>query len=293
MKTIPAKAVFSDPRFPLAVRRHDSHEPTELHSHDFHELVVILAGRGRHLTERGDYPITAGDVFLIRGEMAHGYADTKGMTLVNIFFDPRRLRLPIQAMAEVPGYQALFRVEPRLRHVRRIPPRLHLPPHDLARAAAMIAELSSELEKRNPGYRFATMAELMRLLLFLARRYFRSGGSERQPLQPISELLSYIEAHYPDRITLADLCRRAGMSNATLNRAFHAIMGCPPLEHVIRVRLAHAAELLRQPSIRITEAAFECGFSDANYFARQFRCRMGMSPRAWRQLHQSSSGRRP
>jgi len=253
---------------------------------------VILAGKGRHLTERGDYPLTAGDVFLIRGEMAHGYADTEAMTLINIFFDPRRLRLPTHALAEVPGYQALFRVEPHLRHMRPLPPHLHLPPDDLARAAAIIAELSAELDEQKPGYRFAALADLMRLLVFLSRRYFRSPRAERPTLKPISELLSYIEAHYAERITLRDLRQRAGMSNATLNRAFHAVMGCSPVEHIIRVRLSRAAELLRQPGLRITEAAFACGFSDANYFTRQFRRRMGLSPRAWRRLAQSPS-RRP
>ena len=71
---------------------------------------MILTGQGRHVTDAGEYPIQAGDVFLIRDQMAHGYADTRDMTLVNILFDPHRLQLPLSDLRDLPGYLVLFRV---------------------------------------------------------------------------------------------------------------------------------------------------------------------------------------
>jgi AraC-like DNA-binding protein len=98
----------------------------------------------------------------------------------------------------------------------------------------------------------------------------------------MSEVLSYIEEHYREPVRMKTLTRLAGMSESTLARAFHKVMGCSPIDHVIRVRIGHAAELLRRSDMRITEAAFECGFTDSNYFARQFRKVMGVSPRQHR-----------
>jgi AraC-like DNA-binding protein len=282
MNRLSASTVFPDRGFPLSCLRHERHGATDLHSHDFHELVVILGGHGRHVTETKTYPIQAGDVFLIRGDMAHGYADTDRMTLVNILFDPRRLRLPLAGLADVPGYHALFQVEPRLRQADRFRHRLRLSPGELAEAAKSIALLKHELDNQNPGYRFAAVTHLMSLIGFLARHYFRTPRVDARPLRKLSEVLSYIEEHYQEPIRMSRLTRLAGMSESTLTRAFHTVMGVSPIEHVIRVRIGHAADQLRRTGARVTEAAFENGFADSNYFARQFRKVMGVSPREYR-----------
>lgn len=283
MLRLTASKVFHDHGFPLSCLRHERHGATDLHSHDFHELVVILGGHGRHVTEAGNYPIQAGDVFLIRGDLAHGYADTDRMALVNILFDPRRLRLPTAGLADVPGYHALFRVEPRMRQADQFRHRLRLPPGDLAEAAEMIARLTNELDRKTPGYRFAAVTHLMSLIGFLARGYFRTPRADRRPLRKMSEVLSFIDTHYQEPVTMERLTQLAGMSESTLTRAFHKIMGCSPIEHVIRVRIGRAADLLRRSGMRVTEAAFESGFADSNYFTRQFRKVMGVSPREYRQ----------
>ena len=278
MQRLSAATIFPARDFPLACLRHERHAPTALHSHDFHELVVILGGRGVHVMADRAYPIQAGDVFLIRGDMAHGYADTDRMALVNILFEPRRLRLPLAGLADVPGYHALFRVEPKLRLADQFRHRLRLTPHALDEAAAMIAALESELTRRAPGYRFASVTCLMHLIGYLSRHYFASTRVEQRPIRKISEVMSYIEEHSAEAITIRDLTRIAGVSESTLTRAFHKIMGHSPIDHVIRVRVGRAADLLRRTDLRVTEIAFECGFSDSNYFARQFRHILGTSP---------------
>lgn len=274
--------LFPDRSFPLACLRHDTHADTRLHRHDFHELVVILAGHGRHVTEVEDYPITAGDVFLIRGEMAHGYADTRDMTLVNILFDPRRLKLPLTTLQDLPGYHVLFRVEPRLRQQGRFRSRLRLDHEDLAETGAQIARLQDELEKKDPGFRFMACTHLMALIGFLSRCYSQAQHPEIKPLMRFGEVLSYVEENCTDRLTVRDLAHRAHMSESTLTRMFHRITGCSPLEHIIRVRISRARELLLRGDIRITEVAYECGFNDSNYFSRQFRKVAGMTPRLFR-----------
>jgi AraC-like DNA-binding protein len=40
---------------------------------------------------------------------------------------------------------------------------------------------------------------------------------------------------------------------------------------------------LRDADKTVTEAALAAGFADGNYFARQFRARMGCTPREWRE----------
>ena len=50
----------------------------------------------------------------------------------------------------------------------------------------------------------------------------------------------------------------------------------------IELRIARAAHLLQTTDKNITETAFECGFEDSNYFSRQFRKIMGITPRLYK-----------
>ena len=47
--------------------------------------------------------------------------------------------------------------------------------------------------------------------------------------------------------------------------------------------MARACHLMRDTGQTVTEAALTAGFNDSNYFARQFRARMGRTPREWRE----------
>lgn len=278
-KVIIASAVFPERRFPLAVIEQSRHGPTDIHHHEFHELVVILAGHGRHITEQETHPIAAGDVFLIGREAAHAYADTQNLALVNILFDPQRLHLPLADLGNVPGYQALFRVEPKLRPHDRLRGRLHLTTDELAVAAPFIARLRAELAKKAPGYRFAACICLMDLILYLSRCYSRVEAPAGGAVLRIGHVLSHIEKHFAEPIRVAQLAKLARLSESSLLRTFRTVMGTSPLDHIIRVRIDKASELLRHDDVRVTEAAYQCGFHDSNYFARQFRKVTGRTPR--------------
>ncbi len=289
---IKASSVFTeDESFPLSVRRVEDHEDCGVHSHAFHELVVILAGHGRHITESKASPLEAGDVFLIRGNMRHGYGAMDGTTLVNILFDPKRLKLPMALLRDLPGYHALFRLDPQVKEHKRIRSRLRLSEEELAEAAGMIVRLQREMERRKPGYRFLACAHLMSLIGFLSRCYAHARRSADRPLLRIGEVLSHIEQHYGGAITVRHLTRVAHMSESTLTRTFRRVLGRSPIEHVIRVRIQRAAEMLQQGDVRVTEAAFKCGFSDSNYFSRQFRKVMRTSPRVYRARHRDPAWR--
>jgi len=282
---VKSATVFEDKSFPLSCRRHESHGPARPHSHEFHELVVILAGRGRHLTDVETHDIAAGDVFVIRGDMVHGYADTDQMTLVNILYNPRPLGLPLAELRDVPGYHALFRVEPRLRAAGRFRNRMRLSEEELAEASGMIYRLQEEMERKRPGYRFMACVHLMNLIGFLSRCYSRELQPSFRPLLKMGEVLSFIECHYREPISIRQLTKIAGMSESTLMRTFQRVMKRSPIDHVIRVRVSRACDLLRQPEARVTEVAFETGFQDSNYFSRQFKKITGATPREFRARH--------
>ena len=291
---IRSAAVFPSHDMPVAVLRMVNHGASALHSHDFHELVLIARGAGRHITAHGAWPLKAGDVFLIRGSTRHGYADTDRLDLVNILFNPRLARLPLDDLdlGTVPGYHALFRIEPRMRQAGRDGLRLGLNAAQREQASAIVGELESECQARRPGARFMACGHLIRLIGFLSRCYSTLQEPRGAPVLGISRALGHIEQHCAGPLAIAQLARLAGMSESTFTRRFRDAVGRAPGEYVIHTRIARACERLRQDNgPKLAAIADACGFSDANYFSRLFRRVTGCTPRAYRAL--AASQRHP
>lgn len=79
-------------------------------------------------------------------------------------------------------------------------------------------------------------------------------------------------------LTIAVIARMAGSSVRHLERAFAAEMRCSPNEFYRRMRLRYARWMLVNTSRRITDIAYECGFSDSAHFIRVFREAYGVTP---------------
>ncbi len=279
---------FSDPHFRLHVMRLPQHGASRnQHTHDFNELVVILDGHGRHEVGREVYDISAGDVFVLLGDVSHCYPEVKNLSLINILYDPATLRFPRADLGAVPGYHALFEVEPRLRRHQRFQNRLKLGMAELGQLAKLIAELEAELRSKTPGSRFLATAHLMRIIGFLSRAYSQIPETQRRPVTQLSELLGYMERHYHEPLTIAGLARVAKMSETSLFRQFRQIMGRSPIDYLIRLRIQKAAQLMRREQARVKEASEAVGFTDSNYFTRQFRNVMGVSPREYQHAAKS------
>ena len=263
----------------LHIQRHGA---TRVHTHGFSELVVVLGGAGVHIAPAGDYPIGAGDVFVLHGNQAHGYRNTANLELVNILFCMDELAIPLQDVVSLPGYHVLFTLEPIFRQRDKFESRLRLTPDELQHVAELVNRMRNETGNRVTGWRFAVTACFMLLMADLCRYYSHMQDPAAQPLLRLGRVIGHIEQHYGEPLMLDDLAGIGDMSRRTLTREFSRAMGCSPIEYLIRLRISHAARLMQESSAGITEIAFQVGFQDSNYFTRQFRALMGCSPREYR-----------
>ena len=279
--TIRKASHFKPGDFPVVVMRMVQQDQVNPHSHQFSELVIITSGIGVHVTEKESWPITAGDVFVVNGNWRHAYRQTEGLGLINILYDSERLAMPTKDLRALPGYHALFMLEPAYRRQRGFRSRLKLSMDELVWMEGIVDALEEELKARRPGFRFMSTALFMRIVGYLSRRYGRLRASDSRSLFRIGQAISHIENHYDKDISLDRLAKIAGMSRRNFLRIFRDAMGDSPIDYLIRLRVSRAIELLRQSDMTITEAAYEVGFKDSNYFTRQFRKVMGMGPRAY------------
>ena len=266
----------------IGVNRQIPQKSTDLHTHEFGELVIIVGGAALHITDTGQYPVATGDVFLIQGDQRHGYEATPDFALINILFDPERLQLPMYDLRTMPGYHALTRLEPAYRQRHRFASRLQISTAALSRVMGWVEALDKEVTRRAPGSTFMAAAIFMQMLGYLCRCYSDVATHSGRALLRLATAISHIEAHYDQPLSLPELADMAHMSRSSFFRSFREALGHSPVEHLNHVRIARACDLLRQGALNVTQIAYRVGFADSNYFARQFRKVMGCSPREFR-----------
>ena len=100
--------------------------------------------------------------------------------------------------------------------------------------------------------------------------------------------------------TLEGLAREVGTSRSVLAERFTHYVGQPPIQYLVRWRMALASNLLRRSSLSVMHIALEVGYETDAAFSRAFKREFGMPPAAWRREHRlkgppqpSDAGRSP
>ena len=101
----------------------------------------------------------------------------------------------------------------------------------------------------------------------------------------IKAAVAYIDAHYRERLSLADLARVSGMSVTTFRRVFAQVMETTPGDYIATIRINRARRLLTATSMKVFDIALECGFYDQSHFIRTFKRLRRQTPAQYRRAH--------
>lgn len=126
-------------------------------------------------------------------------------------------------------------------------------------------------------------------LLYLLSQHFAFAEvarseclQQQQRARRLGSLLEHLSQNYGRKISIADAATMVGMSESRFMRYFRAAAGMTFVSYLTHIRLTHAARLLRESDLNISEVADAVGFRDQSYFDRQFRQGFLMTPREYR-----------
>ncbi len=91
-----------------------------------------------------------------------------------------------------------------------------------------------------------------------------------------------VEAEYASDLGLDDVARRVASSRRQLQRAYAEIGQTTFREHLTKVRMDRAAELLATRRLTVREIAQRVGYRQPAQFAKAFRRHQGLAPSAFR-----------
>jgi AraC-like DNA-binding protein len=93
-----------------------------------------------------------------------------------------------------------------------------------------------------------------------------------------NRVCDFIEEHLGEKISLGALSAMAGLSPNHFARAFQQSVGVPPHRYLLRRRVEHVEQMLRETQLPLSQIAAAVGFADQSHLTRHFRRLTGMSP---------------
>lgn len=93
----------------------------------------------------------------------------------------------------------------------------------------------------------------------------------------------YIASEYSSQITVQGLAKKFGYHEDYLARMFRAKYGVSIYQWLISVRIEHAAWLIRNTGMKLSDIATSVGYRDQSTFYRAFERLNGISPKAYRE----------
>ena len=256
---------------------------TDLHSHDFEELLLVISGTGCYTTLSGKYQLEPGDCFLLHPGQIHGFSDQKHLVIYNVLWQSEKLAFDFTELEKMPGYRIFFQLEPNSREKKQFKSHFRLNNEQLAKAKKIIEEINEELLNPQDGIETA-LYSLLGLLFVMICRLTDKNSVSRYSLHDIADVIRYMEKNYARRLDRIKLSHAANMSEATFFRHFRQATGMSPMDYLRELRLNKAELLLRTTKLTLTEIADQCGFCDTNYFILCFRKHFDITPLRYRKL---------
>ena len=98
----------------------------------------------------------------------------------------------------------------------------------------------------------------------------------------MKKAVAYIDAHYAENISVADIARESGYSESQFRRVFERVIAKSPSNYITTIRLNAARKLLSTTKKSVTDIAVEVGFFDQSHFTRAFKRERGITPGQYR-----------
>ncbi len=166
---------------------------------------------------------------------------------------------------------------------------IHCPDGIDARINQFIAQLRSEAEKREIGYRHAVQSCATQIVLQTIRSSIQillADGSKQKrsrSLSLVERCREYISSSYQEcGLKLGTIAWHLGVSEEYLARLFKKLTGQTVFEYLRQQRLEEAKRLLIGSKSTIAQIASQCGFASASYFTRSFQKEIGLTPSDYR-----------
>jgi AraC-like DNA-binding protein len=279
-------------------KRIEAHAPWGIAVRQKPRATFYVLARGSALLEvEGERPLSlsAGDVAFLPHGTAHVLRDAKSSATVPICdgpprasSEPRRIGANGAQSSIVAGFfERDGERSPVL--LQRVPNVVRISPSDADADPGLgltLQLLLAESSASRPasGLVLHRLADILfvQALRTVARNAACPRGLPALADPSIHEALRLMHGDVKTQWTVAELAKHVGMSRSAFAARFVELVGEPPLQYLVRWRVARAAELLRDTEVSVTEIAARVGYESVPSFSKTFKRWRGSGPATFR-----------
>jgi len=136
------------------------------------------------------------------------------------------------------------------------------------------------------GYEIQCVMHLYQILYQIVTHCPPEPGHPHKTEQ-LRTIISYIHEHFSEKITLEAIAGQVHVSTSECCRIFKQALGNTIFDYILECRIDQSLEKLTLTEEPISSIAYDCGFSSASYFSKEFRKRMKITPGLYRKQSRS------
>ncbi len=243
---------------------------TEAHFHKEAEIIKVTRGRALLIAGTTSYPLDAGEIIFCAPYSIHKVIaeESHGTALRGFIFDPALLADTADFTTISKTHLLFSKDHPAHTEVNQI-----------------FCELVRVYETMPAAFRLRIRAGLMHFTGILFEQNFLLAEDINGQNMRTAPAIRYIQSHYMHPISIGTLSALLRVCNDSFIRIFKAEHNQTPFSYILNFRITEALKLLSQNTYSISEIAARTGFSDAGYFSRVFKEKIGISPLQYKKTH--------
>jgi AraC-like DNA-binding protein len=253
-------------------------EGVAVHQHDFYEVYFFISGNVEYSVEGKSYHLNKGDLLLINPlELHQPRIGPDQNPYERIVLWINKTYLSRLCTNNTSLSQCFDNTNPQHTNL------LRLTKAQQNYISSKLSELIEETRSAHYGSDLAAEAILTRFLVELNRLTLSSEkkvDTDKTTTPLVSEVLSYINQHYCEKISLSTIADEFFVSKYYLSHAFNSVVGTSVNRYITLKRLINAKQMLSS-GIKPTTAAIHCGFNDYAGFYRAFTAEYGITPKEY------------
>ena len=247
----------------------------ESHYHSAVEILWTLEGCVTYTVEGKTYDIRKNEVLIVPPGKEHGLVMGEGSSRYLFLFEPDAILNMLDAKRLSSGLDRVF----------------HLKEEDRKDIISLLQEAVDIYQERDLMWNTLCYSCMMRMYALLSQRYLsgmalrRHQGSPGEDQEMIAGVLTYINNHYQEDVTLDQVASFAGFSRYYFSRSFRSKTGYSFKEYLCQKRIQVATDLLIHTRAPIQDIARESGFGSVATFNRLFRDYKKCTPTQYRAIY--------
>nr|WP_248930946.1 AraC family transcriptional regulator [Paenibacillus hamazuiensis] len=255
-----------------------------LHTHDGYEIYFFHQGNVNVIVGNEIYQMQPGDMLLFSGDVLHRPNPAKDVPYIRSY-----INFTADYIQEMAGEELQQKLLGLFSHPNGL--LIRWSEGGAKEIDDHYAAMFNEKEKESIGKEFMMQSLMVQLLLKIYRKSKEMYAHLTVPAQSQKEtnvrrILTYLNQHYKESIALEELSKAMHLNKYYMCHSFKEVTGISINNYITRKRIDEGKKLLRLSDEPVGLVSELLGFNNPIHFSRMFKQYAGVSPQAYRKLHQ-------